>query len=273
MRRAAGGGRIGRVDGADRTINPRMDAATAEIPRKRIGLRLSTILAGLAEDGLPEASGPAAVDAEHASAGERPETGTESKSRWRKQPRSNLTIGDIVDRTRHAGFGFLTGFLALASIPFVGLSTPFGLAVAFGALQMVIGMSRPWLPKIIRRHTISVGTLAWLSQRVSRWTAGLERVIRPRFEILTQGPFWSLCGLCIIVQALGLSLPLPIPFSNWPFIIVLVLYAIGILERDGLLVMICHTLTVVELVLAARFWGVIWKVLIELRDWFIGIVN
>lgn len=252
------------------STHPVTDAVSPGVTRKKNGLRLSAILAGLAENGMPEGVEAEACAAEPVAETAVPGPTAEDKRRaWREK--SKLTIGDIVDRTRHAGFGFLTGFLALVSVPFVGLSTPFGLAVAFGALQMVLGMSRPWIPKTIRKHTISLATLSWLSQRLSRWTAGLERVIRPRFEILTQGPFWSLCGLCIIVQAAGLALPLPIPFSNWPFIIVIVLYAIGILERDGLLVMICHTLTIVEIVLAVRFSSAIWKEGEKAVHWFMGL--
>lgn len=208
------------------------------------GLRLSTILASLAEDAEihePENETDAAKTAEETPP--RP-----------FRVRTSVTIGDIVERTRKSGFGFLTGFLALISVPFVGLSTPFGLVIAVGALQMIVGMNQPWLPGWLRRHSISLATLNWLSHRVSRWTAGLERVIRPRFELLTMGPFWSLCGFCILLQACGLALPLPIPGSNWPFIIVIVLYAIGLLERDGLLVMICHALSAAEIVLAIRFW-------------------
>lgn len=213
------------------------------------GLRLSAILAGLAADAeIVDPAGEA-----HASQG----SPTTLESRPPRKVRTSLTIGDIVDRTRKSGFGFLTGFLALIAVPFVGLSTPFGLVIAVGAIQMIFGMSRPWLPAWVRRHAVSLATLNWLSHRLSRWTAGLERAIRPRFEILTAGPFWSLCGFCILLQAVGLALPLPIPGTNWPFIIVIVLYAIGLLERDGLLVMICHALTAVEIVLAFRFWHLI----------------
>lgn len=208
------------------------------------GLRLSTILASLAEDA--EILEPAHDNAA--------EPVAESKPPGPFKVRTSVTIGDIVERTRKSGFGFLTGFLALISVPFVGLSTPFGLVIAVGALQMIVGMSKPWLPGWMRRHSISLATLNWLSKKVSRWTAGLERAIRPRFELLTIGPFWSLCGFCILLQAIGLALPLPIPGSNWPFIIVIVLYAIGLLERDGLLVMICHALCAGEIVLAIRFW-------------------
>lgn len=168
-----------------------------------------------------------------------------------------LLVGDLIDRTAHAGFGFMAGTLALISGPFVGLSLPFGLAIAFGAVQMMIGLERPWLPKFIRRMHVSPRVLRWISERLARWTARLERWVRPRFEVLTRGPFWSLCGLSILIQALMLSVPLPIPGSNIPFIVTIVLYAIGLLEKDGLLIMVCHAMVSVQLALAMAFWGVV----------------
>ena len=37
-----------------------------------------------------------------------------------------LTVGELVDKAAHAGFGFLIGILALIAIPFFGLSPPSG---------------------------------------------------------------------------------------------------------------------------------------------------
>jgi hypothetical protein len=67
---------------------------------------------------------------------------------------------------------------------------------------------------------------------------GLERLIRPRFTFMIAGPFWTACGIGMLVQGLALSLPLPIPGSNWVFIIPIILYGIGLLESDGLLIMV-----------------------------------
>jgi len=39
------------------------------------------------------------------------------------------TVGALVDKAAESGFGFLVGVLTLIAIPFVGLSTPFGLAI------------------------------------------------------------------------------------------------------------------------------------------------
>jgi hypothetical protein len=188
-------------------------------------LRLSEILAQLDAD-----AGGAAADAD-----------------------SNITIGEIIDRTTHAGFAFLAALLALVSIPFVGLSTPFGLAIGFGAGQMIAGRSRPWLPKRVRANRVSAKTLRWVSQKVSRWTSGLERLVRPRWTFLARGPFYSLIGVGILIQGIGLALPIPLPGSNLVFVVPILVYSIGLLEDDGWLILAGHAITAAELVLGVFF--------------------
>lgn len=185
-----------------------------------------------------------------------------------KKIRTDLTIGEIIDRAGAASFGFLVAMLTLLSLPIPGFSPIGGLAVSLGALQMIVGMQRPWLPGFVRRHRISLRTLRLISGKLVKWTSGLEKLVRPRFEFLTRGPLWSLCGACILIQALGLALPLPIPWSNSLFGIPIILYAIGLLEADGLLVMICHAITAVEIFLCIQFWEQIAKGLQALLHWF-----
>ena len=249
--------------------------------RPRRVLRLSTLLTQLNEEavadpastaptppddptgaaiGSAEASGPPA-DSATDTAGVTPDASAaaNAKRHWRRprrprrpHPRSNITVGEILDRTRQASFGFAVALIALISLPFIGLSTPFGLAVAFLAGQMTIGLDRPWLPARARRHQVSMATLDWLGRRIARWTSGLERLIRPRFSFMGEGPFRVLCGVGLILQGLGLALPLPIPGSHWLFIFPIMLYGIALLEADGLLIMLCHAITVLQIALA--FW-------------------
>lgn len=171
-----------------------------------------------------------------------------------RKARSNISIGEIVDRTEQAGFGVMIAVLALCSMPIPGVSVPFGLCIAFGAIQMLVGMHKPWLPLRIRRYRLTFKRLEWVGSRVSAWTRGLERFVRPRFEILARGPMWHICGLGILILALGLALPLPIPYSNLYFALPLCIYAIGLLELDGLLLMVAHAIVVIDVVLIIRFY-------------------
>ena len=160
------------------------------------------------------------------------------------------TLGEIIDRTAHAGFGFLCAFLALVSIPFFGLSAPFGLAVAVLGAQMLVGRRQPWLPGFLRRRRIPARALRWLSGKLARFTARLERLVRPRLSFLASGP---LMGLSLIVQGIGLALPIPIPGSNWLFVVPILIYAIGLLEADGALVVVGHMATALQIVMGIMF--------------------
>jgi len=179
----------------------------------------------------------------------------------------SLQVGEIVDKAQEAGFGFLLAVLALIAIPFFGLSTPFGLAVALCGLQMLIGRHRPWLPKRARRRALKMTMLDRIVQMLSRRTRWLSRITRARWEVLMIGPMWLAVGLGVVLQGLGLALPLPIPGSNMIFILPILVYAIGLLERDGVLIAIAHAWTVVNMALLVVFGATVVEVLIHAAHW------
>src|SRR5690242_2355152 len=161
-----------------------------------------------------------------------------------------LTVGELVDRSAEAGFGFLIGVLTLVAIPFFGLSTPFGLAIALGGVQLAIGMPRPWLPKRARARQLSMAMLDRVLALLSRRTRWLSRSTRRRWERLLMP---RLVGLGIVLLGLGLALPLPIPGSNMVFLIPLFVYAVGLLERDGIWILLGHLGTLIDMTLLVVF--------------------
>jgi hypothetical protein len=245
-------------------------------------LQLSAILVELRKEAVPEAGLPPsdegqektpAPELESVSAGIPPgqTSAPRARPRHQKRPRirSNISIGEILDRTRQAGFGFIAALLALIAIPFFGLSTPFGLAIAFVGGQMIAGLPHPWLPRRVRDHLVTMETLQWLGERLARWTSGLERIIRPRLTLMIAGPFWTACGAGLLIQGLALALPLPIPGSNWVFIVPIILYGIGLLESDGLLIIVCHIITLVEVALGIWLWKLIERGLVDAWHWVV----
>ena len=163
-----------------------------------------------------------------------------------RNPGDALTVGALVDKAAEAGFGFLIGVLALIAIPFVGLSTPFGLAIVLLGVQLMLGRRQPWLPARARRRALKMTMLdrvLGILARRTRWLAKLSRrrwetVIRPR-----------LIGLGIVLLAIGLALPLPIPGSNLIFLVPLFIYSLGVLERDGVWIAVGHACTLVDMAL------------------------
>lgn len=252
-----------------KSVSP--SAATPTPPAKRAGLKLSQILASLSEGVVIEPAQAAGALQDPPSAGGPAHEvllyPAGASGRRAGRARTNITVGEIIDRTRQAGFGVMLALLALLAMPVPGMSVLFGLVIALGALQMIIGFDRPWMPKSVRRHRVSVRTLKWLSLRVAHWTRGVEKVIRPRFEFVTRGLFLPTCGLCVLFEALGLALPLPIPFSNSIFSIPIIVYAVALLEADGLLMVFGYALTTLQVVLGLMFWNQVVQSLLKLWNW------
>jgi hypothetical protein len=178
--------------------------------------------------------------------------------------RDGVTVGELVDKAAEAGFGFVTGVLALVAIPFVGLSTPFGLAIALIGAQLAIGRPRPWLPARARRRHLSMSVLDSVLGLCSRRLRWLARMTRRRYErVITP----RVIGLGITLLGLGLALPLPIPGSNLVFIIPIMVYSIALLERDGLWSAIGHVCTLVDVLLVIVFGATVIAVLSRVWNW------
>ena len=180
--------------------------------------------------------------------------------------RPPLTIGELVDKAAEAGFGFLIGILVLIAIPFFGLSTPFGLAIALMGLQMMVGRVRPWLPQRARKRELSMAMLDRVAGLLARRTRWLVKATRRRWEFLLRP---RIVGIGIFILALGLALPLPIPGSNWVFLLPLFIYAVGLLERDGVWILIGHVAMLIDIVLVYFFLDIVISVLVRIWHWIV----
>jgi len=178
--------------------------------------------------------------------------------------RASITVGSLVDVAAEAGFGFLIGVLALIAIPFFGLSTPFGLAIALVGAQLCIGMRRPWLPGRMRRRALTMAMLDRVLRLFTRRMRWLAASTRRRWEVLIMP---RLVGLGIVLLALGLALPLPIPGSNIVFIVPILVYAMGLLERDGFWIAVAHGATLVDMALLVTFGATVVAVLERMWHW------
>ncbi|HET9374889.1 MAG TPA: exopolysaccharide biosynthesis protein [Chthoniobacterales bacterium] len=158
----------------------------------------------------------------------------------------SLTLGELKQALKGRGSAMLLVLLALpfcfVAIP--GLSMPFGVAICCIGARMVIG-GEPWLPRFVMHSRLSTARSNQLLTAAIKVARMLESFVRPRLAFLHAGPtMLRLIGLGVVIASLGLMLPLPIPFSNSIPAWAVVLLAIGMMEKDGLCVLLGH-LTVV----------------------------
>jgi len=145
--------------------------------------------------------------------------------------------------------------LILLSIPFCqpiqipGLSTPFGLIIAFIGLRIAFGR-RIWLPKSLLVKKISSSTFDTIMDKTLILVRKIRSWIHPRLIWLCHSSaLEKINGLIIFILGVFLALPLPIPFSNLAAAWSIFLISLGMLEDDGILVLIGY----VVFVLAAIF--------------------
>jgi hypothetical protein len=151
-----------------------------------------------------------------------------------------LTIGQVIEILHGRGFDILVILLALpfcTPIPLPGLSTPFGLILAFFGARIAL-RRRPWLPRRLLARTIPYATLEKLVKAALAVAVRLEKVLHPRLRFFNRWTsFGSLNGLVIMSSALLLMLPLPIPFTNTLPAWSIVLLAAGMMEDDGAVIL------------------------------------
>ena len=155
------------------------------------------------------------------------------RSRLTEKP---VALQEVILVLRGRAYLLLVILLALpfcTPIPLPGLSTPLGLAIALISLRLALGQ-RPWLPEKLLRWQLPAGFFSKILAAATGIIRLLEKFLRPRATLLVDvGLLRQVHAVMMLIAALVLLLPLPIPFTNTFPAWVILLVAGGMLERDG----------------------------------------
>lgn len=167
-----------------------------------------------------------------------------------------VTLREVIVLLHGRGFVLLLLLLALpfsTPVPLPGLSTPFGLIIALIGARLAFG-EKPWLPAKLLDTRLPPRVFARVFEFARRIILGFERLLRPRLLWVTgSARREQLHAVPIVLCALLLLLPLPIPFSNTLPAWAIMLTAAGLLERDGVFIFAGYGMTL----LSGAFFGVI----------------
>lgn len=153
-------------------------------------------------------------------------------------PTEPLRLRDVLAGLGNRSFGMMLFIATLpAFIPIPGLAGAIsGPLVMLVGLQLLFGLPRPWLPRAVADRGPHRHSLIRFRDRLAPWLDRLERVVRPRSEGVLDIRIAS-CFTGLLLVLLGLLLSLPIPFTNYLFGVLLMLFALALLERDGWLML------------------------------------
>lgn len=151
---------------------------------------------------------------------------------------TSVSLGWVMSQLHEQAFGLFLLILALpCCIPFLyGIPQVVALPLMFVSAQILFGRQTPWLPDRLRAREVTTEGLSNLASRAEPWLHRIETVSRPRLAALTRAPADRAVGLALVL--FSASILVPLPSTNTVPGIAVVIVAMGLLQRDGILVML-----------------------------------
>lgn len=150
---------------------------------------------------------------------------------------------DLFYEMQEKGIPFLIIILVLPfcqplTIP--GLSLPFGIALMLAGIAL--GRNQPiWLPSWILEKKISSRFLHLVINKSLKFIKFLNHLTFKRLNAFCNNPFCLvLHGGFVFFIGFYLAIPFPLPFGNLPAAWALFFLALGLLEEDGLFVILAY---------------------------------
>lgn len=154
----------------------------------------------------------------------------------------NITLQQLLGLIGEQG---LLVFCTILTIPFLfpvsipGVSTVFGLVIIFIGISVTLNRTL-WLPERLLQHELSSAHLVPVLEKGIHVFGRLEQWMRVRLHQLTDGEWVNrLNGLALTAGGVLLLFPLSfIPFSNTLPALSILLLALGMLQRDGIFIVL-----------------------------------
>ncbi len=179
-----------------------------------------------------------------------------------------MCLGEIIEAFGERAFGAVMLLFAIVNmLPWPpGGTTLTGAPLLFLSAELAWGRETLWLPHWLGRASVSRATFRTLSGRLMRLIRFSEGLTRPRLYFLTGRLGQGLIGLaCLILSAI---LVLPVFGGNLLPAIAMGFFSLGIMQRDGVAVLLGWVVTGVTVAVLVFAWRLVVAGFQMGGDWF-----
>ncbi|SMQ68725.1 Uncharacterized conserved protein [Devosia lucknowensis] len=164
--------------------------------------------------------------------------------------RERIFIRDLLAELDHRAIAAMLFIFAVPNtIPVPpGVSGVLGAPLIFLAAQLMLGRP-PWLPRIISDRSFARSDFEKVVLKVGPWLGKAEKLMRPRLEVLAKPPLEYVVGA--ITLLLAIILFLPIPLGNMLPAIAICIFALGMIERDGVWILLGMATSVASVIIVS----------------------
>lgn len=183
-----------------------------------------------------------------------------------------LCLGEVVEAFGDRAFGPVMFFFALINLlPWPpGGTTLTGAPLLLLSMELAWGRDTLWIPRWAERVSVNRVTFRKLSGSLAKPIRWSERLSRPRLYFLTGGFGQGLIGLaCLFLSAV---LVLPIFGGNLIPAVAIAFFSLGIMQRDGLAVLLGWLTTAIAVAILFLAWTLIVAGLEQGLGWIRGLV-
>jgi len=187
-------------------------------------------------------------------------------------PADGLTLGAFTQALGERVFGVLLFALAIpVCMPFLyGVPQVVALPMMALALQMAAGRDEPWLPKKFSARTMAKADLEKMARGARKWFGWVEALARPRLRVLSGPAAERIVGGVFVLFCASILVPLPA--TNTTPGIAVALASIGLITKDGFLVLIGLALGVAWIALLIIGFSVFGLAFLDLaKDFILGL--
>ena len=129
-----------------------------------------------------------------------------------------------------------------------GFTTVMGIPLMILSIQMLLGNKKVSLPQKINDYELKNSTLRAISDKVVPRLVSVEKYVKPRFSFAKSVYCEQFIGFISLLAAF--SVALPIPLTNAIPALGIAVMALGLLNRDGLVIIVGFFITVIGLLVA-----------------------
>lgn len=152
-------------------------------------------------------------------------------------PDDGLTLGELTEQLGEQAFGVVLFVLAVpVCMPFLyGIPQIVALPMLAICAQLAMGRETLWLPERFAARRLSRADLVRTAQGAKKWFGWIENFAAPRLAFLSGPIAHRIAGVMFCLFCLSILVPLPL--TNTTPGVALALAALGLINRDGLLVL------------------------------------
>ena len=169
-------------------------------------------------------------------------------------------ISEIIEDFHENGILLAMVFFALpvaVPLPYPpGFTTIMGIPLFILAFQMLIGSKQVKLPNKINNYEIKNSTLKIISEKIVPVIEAIEKYVKPRFSFARSVYCEQFVGFISLLAAVSVALPIPltkaIPAGG------ITIMALGLLNRDGIVIVAGFIIAVIGMLVAITAIGAGW---------------